>query len=113
MSGKRKVTYFYDPEIGNYYYGAGHPMKPFRIRMTHSLVVSIFNKRNLVGLTFLQVNYGLFKKMQTFRPKPASDKEMTQFHADEYISFLKTVNLENMYKFSKQLGQCKSSLILL
>jgi histone deacetylase 1/2 len=42
MSNKRKVTYFYDPEIGNYYYGAGHPMKPFRIRMTHSLVVSNF-----------------------------------------------------------------------
>lgn len=25
---KRRVTYFYDADIGNYYYGQGHPMKP-------------------------------------------------------------------------------------
>lgn len=24
---KRKVSYFYDPDIGNYHYGQGHPMK--------------------------------------------------------------------------------------
>ncbi|XP_061355711.1 histone deacetylase 19-like isoform X3 [Gastrolobium bilobum] len=35
---KRKVCYFYDPEVGNYYYGQGHPMKPHRIRMTHALL---------------------------------------------------------------------------
>jgi hypothetical protein len=26
-SVKRRVSYFYDPEIGNYHYGQGHPMK--------------------------------------------------------------------------------------
>lgn len=35
---KQKVAYFYDPEIGSYYYGAGHPMKPQRVRMTHALL---------------------------------------------------------------------------
>ena len=25
---KRRVSYFYDSEIGNYHYGHGHPMKP-------------------------------------------------------------------------------------
>ena len=34
-----QVAYFYDPEIGNYYYGTGHPMKPHRVKMTHSLIV--------------------------------------------------------------------------
>ena len=33
------MSYFYDPEIGNYYYGTGHPMKPHRVKMAHSLIV--------------------------------------------------------------------------
>ena len=33
------MAYFYDPEVGSYYYGPGHPMKPHRLRLTHSLVV--------------------------------------------------------------------------
>lgn len=37
-------------DVGNYYYGQGHPMKPHRIRMTHNLLL----------------NYGLYKKMQVF-----------------------------------------------
>ncbi len=34
-----QVSYFYDPEIGNFYYGHGHPMKPHRVRMAHALIV--------------------------------------------------------------------------
>jgi len=37
-------------DIGNYYYGPGHPMKPHRIRMTHNLVM----------------NYGMYKQMSIF-----------------------------------------------
>ena len=36
--GKQRVSYFYDSDIGNYYYGQGHPMKPHRIRMAHNLL---------------------------------------------------------------------------
>ena len=25
-AGKSRVSYFYDADVGNYYYGAGHPM---------------------------------------------------------------------------------------
>lgn len=46
----RKVAYFYDSDVGNYAYVSGHPMKPHRIRMTHSLVM----------------NYGLYKKMEIY-----------------------------------------------
>ena len=42
---KKRIAYFYDADIGNYAYGAGHPMKPHRIRMAHSLIM----------------NYGLYK----------------------------------------------------
>ena len=34
-----QVAYFYDPDIGGFYYGPGHPMKPHRIRMAHNLIL--------------------------------------------------------------------------
>ncbi len=37
-------------EIGNFYYGSGHPMKPHRVRMAHNLIL----------------NYGLYKKMEIY-----------------------------------------------
>ena len=37
-------------DIGNYYYGQGHPMKPHRMRMTHNLLL----------------NYGLYRKMEIY-----------------------------------------------
>jgi histone deacetylase 1/2 len=85
--GKRKVAYFYDAEIGNYHYGQGHPMKPHRVRMTHNLVV----------------NYGLYREMEVFRPKPVSRDQMTRFHSDDYINFLRVINPDNMSEFLRHL----------
>ncbi|CAN7949506.1 unnamed protein product [Ixodes hexagonus] len=45
---KKNVMYFWDPDVGNFHYGPGHPMKPQRLSVTHSLVL----------------HYGLYKKMQ-------------------------------------------------
>ena len=39
-------------ELGNFYYGPSHPMKPHRIRMAHNLVLA----------------YGLYKKLEIYRP---------------------------------------------
>jgi histone deacetylase 1/2 len=92
---KRRVSYFYDPDVGNYHYGQGHPMKvefilsfllnccavtpfslqPHRVRMTHNLIV----------------NYGLFRKMDCFRPKLITAGQMTRFHTDDYINFLRLI----------------------
>nr|KMM70012.1 histone deacetylase 2 [Coccidioides posadasii RMSCC 3488] len=83
---KKRVAYFYDSDVGNYAYVAGHPMKPHRIRMTHSLVM----------------NYSLYKKMEIYRAKPATRLEMTQFHTDEYIDFLSKVTPDNMESFQKE-----------
>lgn len=67
---RKKVCYYYDYDVGNYYYGyeaigliiienncliiffirQGHPMKPHRIRMAHNLVL----------------NYGLYRKMEVY-----------------------------------------------
>ncbi|WVQ93303.1 histone deacetylase RPD3 [Kwoniella sp. CBS 9459] len=83
---KRRVCYFFDSDIGNYHYGPGHPMKPTRIRMCHSLVM----------------NYGLYKKMEIFRAKPATKREMSQFHTDEYVDFLHRINPDNAQQFAKE-----------
>lgn len=48
MAGKQKISYFYDPDVGNFYYGQGHPMKPHRVRMTHNLLL----------------HYGIYKEME-------------------------------------------------
>ncbi|KAL8760751.1 MAG: hypothetical protein Q9184_003077 [Pyrenodesmia sp. 2 TL-2023] len=86
---KKSVAYFYDSDVGNYAYVAGHPMKPHRIRMAHSLIM----------------NYGLYKKMEIYRAKPASNHEMTQFHTDEYVDFLKKVTPDNMDAYLKEQGR--------
>ncbi|KAF1952897.1 hypothetical protein CC80DRAFT_168465 [Byssothecium circinans] len=83
---KKKVAYFYDSDVGNYAYVSGHPMKPHRIRMAHSLIM----------------NYGLYSKMEIYRAKPASQFEMTQFHTDEYIDFLHKVTPDNMDLYAKE-----------
>lgn len=85
-NNKQRVAYFYDADVGNYAYGAGHPMKPHRIRMTHSLIM----------------NYGLYKKMEIYRAKPATKQEMCQFHTDEYIDFLSRVTPDNLDMFQKE-----------
>ncbi|TIB33919.1 hypothetical protein E3P86_02905 [Wallemia ichthyophaga] len=73
-----KVAYFYDPDVGNYSYGFGHPMKPHRMRMVHNLIL----------------NYNLDSKMSLLKPPRASPEEMTRFHTDEYIDFLHHVTPE-------------------
>jgi acetoin utilization deacetylase AcuC-like enzyme len=34
-----QVSYFYDADLGDFYYGPTHPMKPHRVRMAHDLIV--------------------------------------------------------------------------
>ena len=82
-SARPRVDYYYDECIGNFVYGATHPMRPHRVRLTHHLLVS----------------YGLYKHMNVFRPKKAKAEDMTAFHSDDYISFLQEVNPDNMHDF--------------
>ncbi|XP_027904893.1 histone deacetylase 6-like isoform X1 [Vigna unguiculata] len=88
---KRRVTYFYEPCIGDYYYGQGHPMKPHRIRMAHNLIV----------------HYGLHRRMQVNRPFPAAEADIGRFHSDDYVEFLSSVSpqilSENSHSHYRQL----------
>ncbi|CAF4427247.1 unnamed protein product [Rotaria sp. Silwood2] len=84
---RKKVSYYYDYDVGNYYYGQGHPMKPHRIRMAHNLIL----------------NYGLYRKMEVYRPHKAVAEEMTRFHSDEYVKFIQNVRPDNIMEFNKQM----------
>jgi len=84
MSERKKVTYFYDADWCRYYYGAGHPMKPWRLRLTHELVVS----------------YGMYRKMDVWRPRPLDVDDVTAFHDPEYVEFLQRINPDNEKEFS-------------
>lgn len=42
-----KTVYFFDTEVGDMYFGEKHPIKPYRVQLTHELVC----------------NYDLYKKM--------------------------------------------------
>jgi histone deacetylase 1/2 len=41
------VSYFYDADLGDFYYGPTHPMKPHRVRMAHDLIVRYDLYKNL------------------------------------------------------------------
>lgn len=90
MSTKRRVSYFYQGDVGLYYYGPGHPMKPHRLRMTHQLILA----------------YGLYRKMEVYRPKLSPGVEahqMQKFHSEEYVDFLRRISPDNMKQFGAQM----------
>eukprot|EP01039_Chlorochromonas_danica_P004578 gene4579-5018_t len=84
---KRRVSYFYDTDVGLFYYGPGHPMKPHRMRMAHHLILA----------------YGLYRKMDVYRPRRASDYQIQAFHSEDYVEFLKNVSPDNLRSFSNQI----------
>lgn len=49
-NNRKKIAYFYDSDVGNFAYTSGHPMKPHRIRIAHSLIL----------------NTGLYKHMEIY-----------------------------------------------
>lgn len=86
---KKRVTYFYDPEVGNFHYGMNHPMKPQRLAVTHCLVL----------------NYNLHKYMNVYKPYQATFQDMCRFHSEEYVDFLYHVTPKNVDRFAKCIQQ--------
>lgn len=84
---KKKISYFYDASIGSYYYGRGHCMKPHRVKMVHALVMK----------------YQMYKNLTVMKPPLYPVGELTRFHSDDYISFLRNVTTDNMHQYKKQL----------
>ena len=101
----KKVAYFYDSDVGNYAYNAGHPMKPHRLVscISHSAYRCDTDVRHSIRMAHsLIMNYGLYKNLEIYRAKPATKYEMTQFHTDEYVDFLQRVTPDNMDQFGRE-----------
>ncbi|KRX02251.1 hypothetical protein PPERSA_04873 [Pseudocohnilembus persalinus] len=84
----KKISYFYNQEIGKFYYGKDHPMKPRRVAMAHSLIQQL----------------GLYKQMDVYTARNATDEEMMQFHTKEYIKYLGNYVSSNYKKIFDELG---------
>jgi len=62
-------------------------MKPHRLRMTHQLILS----------------YGLYRKMEVYRPKISTSQQLQQFHSEDYIEFLKKISPDNTKLYIPQM----------
>lgn len=67
-----KVSYVYNEKITDFVFSEDHPMKPKRMRMTHSLIE----------------DYQLTKYMRMFNGRSATPEEICEFHHPDYIAYL-------------------------
>jgi histone deacetylase 1/2 len=54
------------------------------MRMAHQLILS----------------YGLYRKMEVYKPKKCSEQQLLRFHSEDYIDFLKKISPDNMKQFN-------------
>ncbi|ODV92717.1 hypothetical protein CANCADRAFT_1312 [Tortispora caseinolytica NRRL Y-17796] len=80
---QRKVSYHFNDLASHYHFGAMHPMKPFRLMLTDHLVLG----------------YKMHEKLDWYRPRRATEEEVLEFHASEYVDFLKNVTPHNADKY--------------
>jgi histone deacetylase 1/2 len=66
-------------------------MKPHRLKLTHHLLLT----------------YGLYRKMEVYRPHYSSASEMSRFHSEDYIQFLERITPDNKELFLSQMQKCK------
>jgi|LauGreDrversion4_2_1035121.scaffolds.fasta_scaffold245527_2 hypothetical protein len=83
---KPVVSYFYDEDLGNFQYGVGHPMKPFRVKMTDELIKA----------------YGMEEKMKRMHVEQdfIDNVDFTVFHSDDYVDVLKNLVPEDRDKYA-------------
>ncbi|KAI1504363.1 histone deacetylase phd1 [Biscogniauxia marginata] len=70
-----KVSFHYNPDMERHHFGQTHPMKPWRLTLTKSLV-------SAYGMNFAMDNYSV---------RAATYEELTAFHTEDYVNFLATV----------------------
>ena len=106
-------------DIGNYYYGPGHPMKPHRLKLTHHLIKAygLYRKMECYvsgnpeasQVSFVAAvlyRYVLDMLYATQRPRFATAEELSRFHSDDYVDFLRRVTPENCKALTTQMQKC-------
>ncbi|KAI6093240.1 histone deacetylase phd1 [Hypoxylon rubiginosum] len=69
------VSFHYNPDMERHHFGQTHPMKPWRLTLTKSLVAS----------------YGMNFAMDNYTARAATYEELTDFHNSDYVEFLASV----------------------
>lgn len=78
-----RVSYHFNEDAIPYHFGTRHPMKPFRLMLTDSLVLS----------------YGMQEHMEWYKPRPATKDEILSFHNEDYTNFLQKVTPTTLKNF--------------
>ena len=73
-----KTAFIYSDNFAKYDYGPGHPLKPFRLKLTHELIKA----------------YGLLSlpNIRVVEPKPAKEEDLLLYHTRDYLEVLKVAN---------------------
>jgi acetoin utilization deacetylase AcuC-like enzyme len=84
------VGYYYNDSIGDYMMNdlqdsSHHPMKPFRVRMTHELIKSYRLDEYMVDLDMPEHYY--------------EQMDMSTFHSDDYLELLRNLTPENQSEY--------------
>ena len=70
------VSYHANPEMEDMHFGHRHPMKPWRLTLTNKIVMA----------------YGMHQAMDCYRSRSATKEEIADFHREDYVDFLQSVN---------------------
>lgn len=76
-----KTAFIYSEDFAKYDYGPGHPLKPFRLKLTYELIKA----------------YGLLSlpEVRVVEAKPAEENDLLLYHTGDYIDILKAANRGN------------------
>lgn len=74
-----KTAYIYSEKFGSFFYGADHPMRPERLKLTHELI-SATGLDNLPDAGYLEA-------------RRATEEELLLFHTRDYLRSLKDSNM--------------------
>jgi len=69
------VSFHSNPEMEKHHFGQTHPMKPWRLTLSNSLIMS----------------YGMPFAMDNYISRAATYEELNMFHSSDYLDFLGTV----------------------
>lgn len=73
-----KTAFIYSDDFAKYDYGQGHPLKPFRLKLTYELIKAY-------GL-------GSLPDVDVVAAKPAAEEDLLLYHSRDYIDILKAAN---------------------
>lgn len=71
------VSYHTNPLVEKHHFGVQHPMKPWRLTLAKNLIMA----------------YGMHYAMDCYSARTATQEELEDFHAHEYLEYLKTAKV--------------------